>query len=69
MGMPIEVVKVVKPPSRALQHVAASVVGVRGDHLRFVDVKGTPFLRPLVESWEALPGRHLGAFKAPAYCQ
>jgi hypothetical protein len=40
-----------------------------------VDVKGTlaaPFLRPMVEIWEAPPrldGRHLGALKAPAYCQ
>jgi hypothetical protein len=40
-----------------------------------VDVKGTlaaPFLRPLVEIWEALPrldGRHLDAFKAPGYYQ
>jgi hypothetical protein len=40
-----------------------------------VDVKGTlaaPFLRPLVEIWEALPrldGRRLDAFKAPGYYQ
>jgi hypothetical protein len=33
---------------------------------------GRTVLWPAVESWEALPGldgRHLGTFKAPAYCQ
>jgi hypothetical protein len=64
-----------KPARRALQHEVASIVRMSGDRLIFVNVKGTlaaPFLRPLVEIWEALPrlgGRHLGAFKAPAYCQ
>jgi hypothetical protein len=44
-----------KPPSRAIKHVVASIVGFRGDHLVFVDAKGTLaalFLLDLVESWE-----------------
>jgi hypothetical protein len=47
-----------KPPSRATQHVVASVGGVHGDHLVFVDAQGelaALFLLELVESWEVLP--------------
>jgi hypothetical protein len=47
-----------KPPSRATQHVVASVGGVRGDHLVFVDAQGklaALFLLELVQSWEVLP--------------
>ena len=47
-----------KPPSRATQHVVASVGGVRGDHLVFLDGQGklaALFLLELVESWEVLP--------------
>ena len=46
-----------KPPSRATQHVVASVGGVRGDHLVFLDGQGklaALFLLELVESWEVL---------------
>jgi hypothetical protein len=47
-----------KPPSRATQHVVASVSGVRGDHLVFLDGQGrlaAVFLLDLVESWKVLP--------------
>jgi hypothetical protein len=44
--------------SRATQHVVASVIGVRGDHLVFLDAQGklaAMFLLELVESWDVLP--------------
>jgi hypothetical protein len=47
-----------KPQSGAIQHVAASIVEVRGDHLVFLDGQGrlaAVFLLDLVESWEVLP--------------
>ena len=46
-------------PSRAIQHVAASIVEVLGDHLVFLDAAGrlaAVFLLNPVESWEVLPG-------------
>jgi hypothetical protein len=47
-----------KPQSRAIQHVAASIVKVLGGHLVFLDAErrlAAVFLLDLVESWEALP--------------
>jgi hypothetical protein len=47
-----------KPPSRAKQHVVASVGGVRGDNLVFLDGQGqlaALFLLERVQSWEVLP--------------
>jgi hypothetical protein len=47
-----------RPPSRAVQQVSAATAEVRGNHLVFVDAKGSVaglFLRELVESWSVLP--------------
>jgi hypothetical protein len=47
-----------KPQSRAIQHVAASIVEVLGGHLVFLDAErrlAAVFLLDLVESWEPLP--------------
>jgi hypothetical protein len=47
-----------KPQSGAIQHVAASIVGVLGGHLVFLDAErriAAVFLLDLVESWEVLP--------------
>lgn len=46
-----------KPPSLALQHVAASRFEIRGEHLVFVDSKGglaALFLMELVQSWDVV---------------
>jgi hypothetical protein len=46
------------PSSRALQGVFAATAEVRGNHLVFVDAKGSVaalFLLELVESWSVLP--------------
>jgi hypothetical protein len=48
-----------KPQSGAIQHVAASIVEVLGDHLVFLEAErrlAAVFLLDLVESWEVLPG-------------
>jgi hypothetical protein len=45
-------------PSQVTQHVFAATAEVRGNHLVFVDVKGSVaalFLRELVESWTEPP--------------
>jgi hypothetical protein len=47
-----------RPPSQAIQQVFAATAEVRGNHLVFVDAKGSVaalFLRELVESWSVLP--------------
>jgi hypothetical protein len=47
-----------KPQSGAIQHVAASMVEVLGDHLVFLDAErrlAAVFLLDLVESWDVLP--------------
>jgi hypothetical protein len=46
-----------KPPSRALQQVAAARFEIQDEHLVFVDASGKLaglFLMELVESWNAL---------------
>ena len=46
-----------KPPSLAIQHVVASSVQFRGDHLVFVHAKGklaALFLTEIVQSWNVL---------------
>jgi hypothetical protein len=46
------------PPSHAIQQVFAATAEVRGNHLVFVDAKGSVaalFIRELVESWNVLP--------------
>jgi hypothetical protein len=46
-----------KPPSRALQQVAAARFEIQEEHLVFVDAKGKLaglFLMELVESWNVL---------------
>jgi hypothetical protein len=47
-----------RSPSRAIQQVFAATAEVRGNHLVFLDAKGSfaaLFLMDLVESWDALP--------------
>jgi hypothetical protein len=47
-----------RPSSRAIQEVFAATAEVRGNHLVFVDAKGSVaalFLLDLVESWSVLP--------------